>query len=332
MTDRFAGVARMTPVSFAAIGECMIELSGRGDDLWQMGFAGDTFNTAWYARAVLPPGQDVGYVTALGDDPFSGRMRAFMADAGVDTGRIRTVEGRRPGLYAITLKEGERSFTYWRGEAAARLLADDAEWLAQALAGADMLYFSGITLGILSPEARGRLIEALAERRSAGARIAFDTNFRAALWPDQAEAREAMQAALRVADIALPTFDDEEKLFGDASPQATAERIAALGVAEVVVKNGAKPCLIAAEGGMAEVPPAHAPRIVDTTGAGDSFGGAYLAARLLGHAPVKAARLGHAVAAEVVGVHGALANIERNWVAALLDEERGAPGPPQTLR
>jgi 2-dehydro-3-deoxygluconokinase len=314
----------MISVPFAAIGECMIELSGRGDDLWQMGFAGDTFNTAWYARAILPPEHGVGYVTALGDDPFSGRMRAFMADAGIDTGRIRTVEGRRPGLYAITLKEGERSFTYWRGEAAARMLADDAAWLAEALTDAGMLYFSGITLGILTPEARTRLIAALAEARSAGARIAFDTNFRPALWPDQAEARQAMQAALSVADIALPTFDDEEKLFGDASPEATAERIAGLGVAEVVVKNGAKPCLIAADGKKIEVPPAHAPRLVDTTGAGDSFGGAYLAARLLGHAPVKAARIGHAVAAEVVGVHGALANIERDWVEALLDEKREA--------
>ena len=44
----------MKPVSFASIGECMIELSAGKGDLWRMGFAGDTFNTAWYARAILP--------------------------------------------------------------------------------------------------------------------------------------------------------------------------------------------------------------------------------------------------------------------------------------
>ena len=78
------------PVSFASIGECMIELSAGKGDLWRMGFAGDTFNTAWYVRQVLPRNERVGYVTALGDDPFSDRMRDFIAKAGVETDRIRT--------------------------------------------------------------------------------------------------------------------------------------------------------------------------------------------------------------------------------------------------
>jgi 2-dehydro-3-deoxygluconokinase len=306
----------MKPVSFASIGECMIELSGGREDLWRMGFAGDTFNTAWYARALLPPERGVAYITALGDDPFSDRLRAFIADAGVETDRIRTVPGRRPGLYAITLKEAERTFTYWRGESAARLLAADAAWLRQALSGAELIYFSGITLGILTPAARERLIAALAERRQQGATIAYDTNFRPALWPDEDEARAAMETALMVADIALPTFDDEQRLFGDATPEAAAERVASFGVKEVVIKNGDAPCLVVADGRQESVPPVKPRRMVDTTGAGDSFGGAYLAARLMGRPPVEAAELGHRVAAEVVGVHGALAPIDREKVMA----------------
>ncbi len=314
----------MNSVSFASIGECMIELSGRGDNLWQMGFAGDTFNTAWYARALLPAERRVAYVTALGDDPFSQRMQAFMDDAGVETDRIHTIPGKRPGLYAITLKQGERSFTYWRGEAAARQLADDADWLDRALAGGELLYFSGITLGILTPDARQRFFGAIRRKREAGTLVAFDPNFRLALWPNADEAREAMETALRHADFALPTFDDEAELFGDASPDATADRLAGLGIKEIVVKNGAEPCLVVAEGIRAFIEPAQAPRIVDTTGAGDSFGGAYLAARLLGRTPEEAARLGHAVAAEVIGVHGALAKIERDWIEAMLAKMRGA--------
>ena len=104
----------MRRVSFASIGECMIELSaGNGAD-WRLGYAGDTFNTAWYVRAILPKGNRVAYVTALGDDPFSDKMLSFFAEAGVETDRIRRAAGRRPGLYAITLKEAERAFTYWR--------------------------------------------------------------------------------------------------------------------------------------------------------------------------------------------------------------------------
>ena len=301
----------MKQAIFISVGECMIELSAGEGDQWRMGFAGDTFNTAFYARAILPKERRVAYVTALGDDPFSEKMRRFIASVGVETDRIRKVPGRRPGLYAITLKEAERAFTYWRGESAARLLADDEEWLDAALSDAELIYFSGITLAILLPEARGRLLAALAERRKAGARIAFDPNFRPALWPDLEEARLSMQAALSCADFALPTFDDEARLFGDARPEATAERIAELGPREIVVKNGDKPCLVVGDGTREFVPPIKPEKIVDTTGAGDSFGGAYLSARLLGKTPAEAARLGHRVAAQVVGVHGALAKIDR---------------------
>lgn len=299
----------MTPASFASIGECMIELSGRDGDLWQMGCAGDTFNAGFYARAVLPPGRRVAYVTALGDDPFSRRIAEFIAASGVETDRIHTIAGKRPGLYAITLQGAERTFSYWRGESAARQLADDPAWLDAALADAELLYFSGITLGILSPEARERLLGTLERRRRAGATIAFDTNFRPALWPDRDAAQAAMQAAYCAADIVLPTFDDERALFGDASPDATAERIASAGVAEIIVKNGSEPCLVVAGGKRERVPAVRPEAVVDTTGAGDSFSGAYLSGRLLGLEPVGAAGLGHAVAAQVIGVRGALAEI-----------------------
>ena len=300
----------MIAASFAAIGECMIELSAREGDLWNLGFAGDTFNAAHYARAVLPRDRRVAYVTALGDDPFSRRMSAFIAGRGVETDRIREIPGRRPGLYAITLSGAERTFSYWRGESAAKELADDAEWLRAALGEADVLYFSGITLGILGAAARARLLDVLGERRREGARIAFDTNFRTALWPDRDEARAAMEAAYTVADVVLPTFDDEATLFGDGSVQATARRIARSGVAEIVVKNGSEPCLAVVGDESAFIPAVRPNRVVDTTGAGDSFSGAYLAGRALGLEPFAAARLGHAVAAQVIGVRGALADID----------------------
>ena len=54
----------MTEATFAAVGECMIELSDAGESLWRQGFAGDTFNAAWYARAILPESEPVAYLTA----------------------------------------------------------------------------------------------------------------------------------------------------------------------------------------------------------------------------------------------------------------------------
>ena len=52
----------------------------------------------------------------------------------------------------------------------------------QALDGADMVYFSGISIAILAPRARGRLLKAIVKARDKGARVVFDTNLRPALW------------------------------------------------------------------------------------------------------------------------------------------------------
>src|SRR6185436_3301916 len=97
-----------------------------------------------------------------------------------------------PGLYAITLAGAERSFTYWRSDAAARRLADDPAALTKSLDDRALVYFSGITLAILAEPARRTLIAALAAARSAGTTVAFDPNHRPRLWADAAAARAAI--------------------------------------------------------------------------------------------------------------------------------------------
>lgn len=294
-------------MKIASIGECMIELSGAEGDRWRMGYAGDTFNTLWALRALTPEGTATDYVSAFGDDPFSAGQRAFFSDHGIGIAQSPVVPGARPGLYAITLSGAERSFTYWRADAAARQLASDRSALAKSLSDRALVYFSGITLAILEPAARAVLLEVIAGARSSGARIAFDPNYRPRLWPDAATARAAIDAALRTVDIALPTFPDEQALYGDAEPSATAKRIADAGVTEIVVKNGEEPAMVHADGTESDVAAQLVPDAVDTTGAGDSFNGGYLAARLAGDEPAAAARRAHRVAGAVIRVRGALA-------------------------
>ena len=147
------------------------------------------------------------------------------------------------------------------------------------------------------------------EARENGSIIAFDPNYRPRLWPDAATAKAAIEAALAVTDIALPTFPDEQMLYGDNEPQATATRLAKAGVREIVVKNGEKPCLVVSEGTSATVAALQV-KAVDTTGAGNSFNGGYLAARLAALRRRKQPRKAHKVAAAVVQVRGALAPFE----------------------
>ncbi|MBS7539121.1 sugar kinase [Ancylobacter lacus] len=292
---------------FASIGECMVELAATAEGLYRRGFAGDTLNTAWGVRGLTDPAEvAVRYVTRVGDDAPSEEMLGFIAGAGIDTGHVGRVPGRTVGLYMITLNGYERSFTYWRDSSAARLLAADAGALAAALADADCVYLSGITLAILAPEHRRTLLDVLGQVRARGAMVAFDANVRLRLWPDLDALRAGLEAGYRAATLALPTYPDERELFGDASPEAAARRIAGYGVPEVVVKDGADPCTLLAQGKLSVLPAERVENPLDTTGAGDAFNAGYLAARLAGQAPEAAVRLAHRVAARVICSRGAL--------------------------
>ena len=211
---------------------------------------------------------------------------------------------RRMGLYLIELDGVERSFHYWREASAARHLADDPVALERALAGADLIHLSGITLAILPPPARETLFAVLAHARAKGAKLSFDPNIRPRLWPSTTVLQETLTAILPLVDIALPSFDDEETHFGDATPQATLSRFHAAGVTEVVVKNGAGP--VAFAGGW--VPTPAVSDIRDTTGAGDGFNAGYLAARLLGQDVEQAIHAGQTLAAAVLRQPGARAS------------------------
>lgn len=288
-----------------SMGEAMVELSGAGEGLWRTGFAGDTFNTAWYLAA-LKPGWQVDYFTAVGHDALSGALVDAIAAAGVGTRFILRHPTRSVGLYMIALKDGERSFSYWRGESAARTLADDEAALDAAFAAVDVIFFSGITIAILPPQGRANLFAALKRARAAGKRVVFDPNQRPRLWESPQALRETTTIAAAHSDICLPSFDDEATQFGDASPEETALRYAKAGAAEVVVKNGEGPLALFHEGALAQAPAPVSVRPVDTTGAGDSFNAGYLSARLGGAGPVEAIRAGQALAARVIMHPGAL--------------------------
>ncbi|MDQ2088902.1 sugar kinase [Marimonas arenosa] len=297
----------MTEKRFLSIGECMIELAQTGPDTYRRGFAGDTFNTAWYARHLLPGDWHVGYFSAVGEDAVSDEMGAFITAAGIETDALRRVPDRTVGLYMISVEAGERSFSYWRSQSAARLLAEDEAWLSSHIARASALHFSGITLAILPPEHRDRLCAALTAARDRGAMVSFDTNLRPRLW----ESSDAMKAGLMqgaaAANLVLPSFDEEAGLFGDATPQATTERYLSGGATTVVVKNGAAPItLTSPETGLFTLSPTPVRDVVDSTAAGDSFAAALVAGLVTGAPLREAAGAAMRLAARVIRHPGAL--------------------------
>ena len=296
-----------------SVGECMVELARGPDGRFGQAFGGDTFNMAVYLARC---GVNVAYATALGDDPYSAGILELARTEGIGTGLIHIAPGRMPGLYLIeTTPQGERTFHYWRDRSPARELFDGtaADQVTAAMPAAPLVIFSGITLSLYNDAGLDRLATAIADAKTAGARIAMDGNYRPRGWGgDSARACRVMERFWRLADIALPTFDDEAALWGDANPQATMQRLSTFGAGEIAVKHGPDGAFCQAGGETAGGEITHVPipaRIVpvDTSAAGDSFNAAYLAARLRGEASAAAALAGHRLAAVVIQHRGAIA-------------------------
>jgi len=290
-----------------AIGECMVELSPTGPDALRQRFAGDAYNTAVYLKRSRPA-LEVGFLTVTGTDPLSLQMRQAWRAEGVDDGLAFVDPTRRPALYLIeTDARGERRFHYWRSESAARgwLTALQADGGAERLARSDLIYLSGISLAILPPDQLEPAIDLLRGLGRAGARIAFDPNLRPVLWPSPAAARHVLEAMAGVADMVLPSRQDLQALLGLDDPRDQMEALIGLGVKEAALTAEADDCLVYDGRRIVALSPPPA-RAVDTSGGGDSFNGAYLAARLTGSEPAGAAAQGLALAARVVEQPGAL--------------------------
>jgi 2-dehydro-3-deoxygluconokinase len=292
----------------AAVGECMVELAREGSTSqhYERRYGGDTLNTAVYlARLLTPRGARIHYITRLGDDAISQWMVEGWQGEGIDVSLVGRIQGRLPGLYMIdTDAKGERSFTYWRGEAPVRQMFEaEDDPLLSALKDFDLIYVSGITFAVLSQQGRESLATLMAEAKAAGRIVAYDTNYRPRLWKDREEARAWTERGLAAATIALPSRDDLNAIYTkDAAGDAWTAKLKALGVEEIVVKDGGAP-IWTPQGRIAV---AGMEKPLDTTGAGDSFNAGYLAARMLGQDVSASVAQAHALASRVVQFRGAV--------------------------
>lgn len=283
----------------------MLELSPSSDPLYTLGFGGDTLNTAIYFARL---GGDVQFVTALGDDHLSDSMISAWQKENVGTTLVMRTPNALPGLYMIQTDEsGERSFHYWRKNAPARTLIEDWPHIFSNLTAFPYLYLSGITLSLFAESSRLALFHFLKTYRQQGGRVIFDINYRPANWSEIQDPQAIFKQMLSLTDIGLPSFDDEKLLFGEHTKEECLQRYLNAGVAEVVIKDGVNGCLLFANDKTQQIPVPTKVKPLDTTAAGDSFNGAYLAARLSGKSAEHSVIQGQKCAAFVIQHRGAIA-------------------------
>ncbi|QGZ65782.1 sugar kinase [Paraburkholderia acidisoli] len=299
-----------------AIGEPMIEFnqaSAANTAQFLQGFGGDTSN---FCVAAARQGASVGYVTRLGDDTFGRLFLDLWRAENVDVQGVALDAEAHTGVYFVTHGEAGHAFSYLRkGSAASRMTPETLP--LDFIAATRFLHVSGISQAI-SASACDAVFAAIAQARRAGAAVTYDPNMRLKLWP-LARARAVIEATVREVDYLLPSLEDAQTLTGISDPEAIVAHYLALGPHTVCLKMGGDGVLVASGTQRTRIA-GHAMNVVDATGAGDCFDGAFVTRLAAGETPEAAARYANAAAALSTQGFGAVAPIPRpEAVAALLN-------------
>jgi 2-dehydro-3-deoxygluconokinase len=292
----------MRQIDVLALGEAMVEFNQTGEGggrQYLQGFGGDTSN---FAISAARQGASAGYLSALGDDTHGRMLRTLWDREGVDHSGVRTDADAFTAIYFVTHDANGHAFSFLRaGSAASRMRAEQLP--ADRIAAAKVLHLSGISLAI-SATACDTAYAAIAIARKAGVQVSFDTNLRLKLWPLE-RARAVMSDVLRLCDICLPSFDDISAITGLTEPDALVDHCLRAGAKVVALKLGERGAIVADANERHRIEP-HPCKSVDATGAGDTFGGAFVARRIAGDSLLDAGRYAAAAAALSTQGYGAV--------------------------
>ena len=262
----------MTSVIIVA-GEALIDLIVGPDGALTPTPGGGPYNTA---RTIARLGERVMFLGRISTDRFGRDLRANLARDGVaDDGLIATDD---PTTLAVVEVQGDgvaRYHFYVEGTSAAGLTEADAAGAVAASAAATVTALHVGTLGLVL-EPTGTTIERLVERSDPERIVMLDPNCRPGATKDPVAFRARIERIARRADVIKLSDDDLAFLAPDETPDAAIDRLLALGARLVLRTNGYNDVVVRTLSGRRSVP-VPAVEVVDTVGAGDVFGGGFLA-------------------------------------------------------
>ncbi len=248
-------------------------------------FAHTASDDAGYPTLAAQPGgapgnflaalQRYGCSTALlgkvGDDTFGHLLVNTLKQLGIETRGILTDPAVFTTLAFVTLDStGNREFSFARKPGADTCLS--AGEVDYSLIDEARVFHFG-TLSLTAEPARTATQQSVARAKKSGKPVSFDPNLRKPLWDSEQAAREQIEWGLHQSDIVKISDEEVEFLWGIA-PEAGAQKLLQeYGARLVYVTLGPKGCHFANRNGCGAVSSPTGIRVVDTTGAGDIFGG-----------------------------------------------------------
>ena len=302
-----------------ALGEVLIDftpcgVSEAGMALFEQNPGGAPANVL---AAVSNLGQKPAFIGNVGDDMHGALLKDTLDRIGVDTSGMVVDPNYFTTLAFVSLKNGERSFSFARKPGADTQLT--SEEINLDVVRNTKIFHCG-SLSLTDEPARSATFFAVKEAKEAGAVISYDPNYRALLWKSEEEAVKHMRSMIPYADIMKISDEETVLLSGKSDPKEAAEVLLDQGVDCVIVTLGKDGALLKTKQVEVQVK-AKDRKPVDTTGAGDSFWGGILSRLALNN--VKPADLTEAQAEEYLKF--------ANAVAGLCVEKRGAIPAMPTL-
>jgi fructokinase len=250
-------------------GEALIDLIVGPDGALAAIPGGGPYNTA---RTIARLGERVTFLGRISTDRFGRDLRGNLARDGVAAdGVVATDDPTTLAVVELDEHGVARYHFYLDGTSAAGLTDTDA---ADVMAASVTALHVG-TLGLVL-EPIGTTVEGLVERSELARLVMLDPNCRPGATPDPAAFRARIDRIARRADVVKVSEDDLRFLAPDDAPDATIDRLLTLGARVVLRTHGRDDVEVRTRSGRASVPVPAVP-VVDTVGAGDAFGGGFLA-------------------------------------------------------
>lgn len=218
-------------------------------------------------------GVQAGFIGKVGDDSFGHTLKDCLRDNGVDVQNVVVDENVRTTLAFVHLdRDGDRSFTFYRDPGADTQLRED-EVDKSALRDCKVFHFGSLSL--TTEPSRSTTLNMAKEARTMGKIVSYDPNWRPALWKDPEAGIAAMGLGLELCHVLKISEEELALLTGTDSIAEGVRDIHKRGVILALVTLGPDGCVSSMNGQLCHHP-TYDVKVVDTTGSGDSFWGAFL--------------------------------------------------------
>lgn len=267
----------MKKYDVVALGELLIDftengISIQGNPVYEANPGGAPCNVL---AMLTKLGRKTAFIGKVGRDIFGSRLRTVLEETGIDTSGLVTDDDARTTLaFVETFPDGDRDFSFYRNPGADMMLTED-EVDMELLKDTEIFHFG--TLSMTHEGVRNATKKAVAAAKEAGAVISFDPNLREPLWNSLDKAKEQVAYGLSQCDV-LKISDNEIQWFtGEEDYDAAIGKLRAqYDIPLIVLSMGREGSRAYYKDLRVETAPFLQENTIETTGAGDTFGGCCL--------------------------------------------------------